>query len=94
MNTEPLPDLPAISIVSPASPTASTPSSGRAPRSDRLLHYGINFDHARVVKSRIAPLARYYWQRMGSVSIEELCMSAYIQGMMDAQQLPKYEQNT
>jgi hypothetical protein len=26
---------------------------------------------------------------MGSVSIEELCVSAYIQGMMDAQQLPK-----
>lgn len=74
---------------------ASPPSSGRSPRSDRLLHYGVDRAHAKIVKQRIAPLARYYWQRMGSVSIEELCMSAYIQGMMDAQQLlPKHEQDT
>lgn len=93
-----MPDLPAISIVSPASPTgqvlASAPSSGRSPRSDRLLHYGVDPAHAKIVKQRIAPLARYYWHRMGSVSIEELCMSAYIQGMMDAQQLPKHEKDT
>jgi hypothetical protein len=93
-----MPDLPAISIVSPASPAgqvlASAHGSGRAPRSDRLLHYGVDPDHAKIVKQRIAPLARYYWQRMGSVSIEELCMSAYIQGMMDAQHLPKHEQDT
>lgn len=73
---------------------AAASCSGRSPRSDRLLHYGVDPAHAKIVKQRIAPLARYYWHRMGSVSIEELCMSAYIQGMIDAQQLPKNEQDT
>lgn len=70
----------------PALPPAT--GSGRRPRGDRLLHYGVDPAHARVVKQRIGPLARYYWHRQGSITIEELCMSAYIQGMMDAQQLP------
>ena len=61
----------------------------RKPRSDRLLHYGVLPEHARVVRNRIVPLARYFWNRQGNISIEELCMSAYIQGMMDAGQLNK-----
>jgi len=69
-------------------PLPACAGSGRKPRSDRLLHYGVDPAHARVVKQRIGPLARYYWHRLGSVSIDDLCMSAYIQGMMDAQQLP------
>jgi hypothetical protein len=84
-----------LSPMTPAGQSlASPPCSGRSPRSDRLLHYGVDPAHAKIVKQRIAPLARYYWHRMGSVSIEELCMSAYIQGMMDAEQLPKHEQDT
>jgi hypothetical protein len=54
-----------------------------------LLHYGVDVAHAKVVKERIGPLTRYYWHRQGLISIEELCMSAYIQGMMDAEQLKK-----
>lgn len=75
-------------LAADTTPSAPVPCSGRKPRSDRLLHYGVDPAHAKVVKQRITPLARYYWLRLGSVSIDDLCMSAYIQGMMDAQQLP------
>ena len=62
----------------------------RRPRCDRLIHFGVDPSHAKIVKQRVGPLARYFWHRMGSISIEELCMSAYIQGMLDAQQLPTH----
>lgn len=75
----------------PIAAAACAPATGsaRARRSDRLLHYGVDPAHAKVVKPRIAPLARYFWHRQGSVNIESLCMSAYIQGMLDGAQLPK-----
>jgi hypothetical protein len=78
----PPPDVPGQSL-------RALPCSGRRPRRDRLLHYGVDVAHAKVVKERIGPLTRYYWHRQGLISIEELCMSAYIQGMMDAEQLKK-----
>lgn len=90
MNATPLDSMTA----SPTPPrngagSGAASGSGRRPRSDRLLHYGVDPAHARVVKHRIGPLTRYYWQRQGLISIEELCMSAYIQGMLDGAQLPK-----
>lgn len=84
-----------MTTLPPITAAAGAPATGsaRAWRSDRLLHYGVDPAHAKVVKQRIAPLARYYWHRQGNISIESLCMSAYIQGMLDGAQLPKETQH-
>lgn len=53
----------------------------------KLIHYELRPDHAKVVKRRTWPLVRYFWHRQGSVSVVELCMAAYVQGVLDASQL-------
>ena len=84
----------AVTTVEDPGHTSTTPpvqdaGSVRAPRSDRLLHYGVDPSHAEVVRGRLKPLIRHYWLRMGAISLEDLGMSAYIQGMMDGRQLPQ-----
>lgn len=43
--------------------------------------------HAAVCRKRVQALVAYYWNRAGTVTLNDLVISAYIQGIMDGHQL-------
>lgn len=68
--------------------SALVSKKGKCPSITAGLHfYGVDKEHAKAVKKRTGILIRHYWQSQGSVSVEELAMSAYIQGMLDGKEI-------
>lgn len=59
-----------------------------------LAPVGIAPNHARVVRTRVAPMINHFWTQRGFVSVEELCMSCYIQGFMDSCEVQSQHKTT
>jgi hypothetical protein len=57
-------------------------------RADHLEILPIDPAHAAHCRKRLAPLIGRYWMQRGQMDIDDLVMSAYVQGLSDGMQLP------